>query len=33
MLEPILAMTGKYGIPYFSNFVNSHISPEDTRSM
>ena len=33
VLEPILAMTGKYGIPYFSNFVNSDMSPEDTRSM
>jgi len=32
-LEPILRMTGKYGIPYFSNFVNSDMSPEDTRSM
>ena len=26
-------MTGKYGIPYFSNFVNSDMSPEDARSM
>jgi ribonucleoside-triphosphate reductase len=26
-------MTGKYGIPYFSNFVNSDMSPEDCRSM
>jgi ribonucleoside-triphosphate reductase (formate) len=33
VLEPILRMTGKYGIPYFSNFVNSDMSPEDTRSM
>ena len=33
VLEPILAMTGKYGIPYFSNFVHSDMSPEDTRSM
>ncbi len=32
-LEPIWRMTGKYGIPYFSNFVNSDMSPEDTRSM
>ena len=23
-------MTAKYGIPYFSNFVNSDMSPEDT---
>jgi ribonucleoside-triphosphate reductase len=26
-------MTGRYGIPYFSNFVNSDMSPEDARSM
>jgi ribonucleoside-triphosphate reductase (formate) len=26
-------VTAKYGIPYFSNFVNSNMSPEDTRSM
>ena len=26
-------MTAKYGIPYFSNFVNSDMSPEDARSM
>lgn len=26
-------ITGKYGIPYFSNFVNSDMHPEDTRSM
>ena len=32
-LELILRMTGKYGIPYFSNFVNSNMSPEDTTSM
>jgi len=32
-LEMIWKMTGKYGIPYFSNFVNSDLSPEDTRSM
>ncbi|MFP4477159.1 MAG: ribonucleoside triphosphate reductase [Desulfatibacillaceae bacterium] len=32
-LEPIWRMTGKYGIPYFSNFVNSDMSPEDARSM
>ncbi len=29
----IWEMTAKYGIPYFSNFVNSDMSPEDTRSM
>ncbi|QTA78888.1 Anaerobic ribonucleoside-triphosphate reductase [Desulfonema limicola] len=32
-LEMIWKMTGKYGIPYFSNFVNSNMSPEDARSM
>jgi ribonucleoside-triphosphate reductase len=32
-LEGLWAMTGKYGIPYFSNFVNSDMNPEDTRSM
>jgi ribonucleoside-triphosphate reductase len=29
----IWEMTAKYGIPYFSNFVNSDMKPEDTRSM
>jgi len=32
-LEMVWKITGKYGIPYFSNFVNSDLSPEDTRSM
>ncbi len=32
-LESVWRMTGKYGIPYFSNFVNSDMSPEDARSM
>ncbi len=32
-LERVWEMTGKYGIPYFSNFVNSDMSPEDARSM
>ena len=32
-LEPVWKMTGRYGIPYFSNFVNSDMSPEDSRSM
>ncbi len=31
--EKIWKMTGRYGTPYFSNFVNSDMSPEDTRSM
>ena len=33
ILEPIWEMTAKYGIPYFSNFVNSDMKPEDARSM
>lgn len=32
-LDNIWKMTGKYGIPYFSNFVNSDMDPEDARSM
>jgi ribonucleoside-triphosphate reductase len=32
-LDPVWQMTAKYGIPYFSNFVNSDMSPEDARSM
>jgi ribonucleoside-triphosphate reductase len=32
-LDLVWQMTGKYGIPYFSNFVNSDMSPEDARSM
>ncbi len=31
--QPIWEMTAKYGIPYFSNFINSDMSPEDARSM
>jgi len=31
--EPIWEMTAKYGIPYFSNFINSDMSPDDARSM
>lgn len=31
--KPIWEMTAKYGIPYFSNFVNSDMSPDDVRSM
>jgi len=30
---PMWEMTRKYGIPYFSNFVNSDMKPEDARSM
>lgn len=32
-LEHVWRMTAKYGIPYFSNFINSDMSPEDARSM
>jgi ribonucleoside-triphosphate reductase (formate) len=32
-LEPVWQMTAKYGIPYFANFVNSDLDPEDVRSM
>lgn len=32
-LEPLWQMTAKYGIPYFANFVNSDLRPEDARSM
>jgi ribonucleoside-triphosphate reductase len=32
-LDAIWKMTGRYGIPYFSNFVNSDMSPDDSRSM
>jgi ribonucleoside-triphosphate reductase len=31
--DKIWEMTAKYGIPYFSNFVNSDMKPEDARSM
>lgn len=33
LLDPIWEMTAKYGIPYFANFVNSDMKPEDARSM
>ncbi|MEM2321511.1 MAG: ribonucleoside triphosphate reductase [Candidatus Bathyarchaeia archaeon] len=29
----IFELTAKYGVPYFSNFVNSDMRPEDVRSM
>ena len=32
-LEKLWLMTAKYGIPYFANFVNSDMDPEDARSM
>ncbi|MBI4117764.1 MAG: ribonucleoside triphosphate reductase [Parcubacteria group bacterium] len=33
VLTPIFEMTAKYGVPYFSNFVNSDMDPDDARSM
>ena len=32
-LDPLWDMTAKYGIPYFSNFINSDMKPDDARSM
>ncbi len=32
-LKPLWEITAKYGVPYFSNFVNSDMKPDDTRSM
>eukprot|EP00727_Mastigamoeba_balamuthi_P003574 m51a1_g13213 putative anaerobic ribonucleoside-triphosphate reductase (372) ;mRNA; r:26-1196 len=31
--KPIWEMTAKYGVPYFANFINSDLNPEDFRSM
>lgn len=33
VVNKIMKMTAKYGIPYFANFINSDMSPEDARSM
>ncbi len=33
MLQGIWDMTAKYGIPYFTNYINSDMKPEDARSM
>lgn len=33
VLAPVWEMTAKYGIPYFSNFINSDMSRDDARSM
>jgi ribonucleoside-triphosphate reductase len=33
VLDSIWEMTAKYGIPYFSNFINSDMKPDDARSM
>ncbi len=32
-LKSVWEMTARYGIPYFANFVNSDMNPEDARSM
>ncbi|MGC9323246.1 MAG: ribonucleoside triphosphate reductase [Desulfomonilia bacterium] len=32
-LTNLWEMTAKYGVPYFSNFINSDMDPEDARSM
>ncbi len=32
-LQAIWEMTAKYGIPYFANFINSDMKPDDVRSM
>ncbi len=32
-LNGLWEMTAKYGIPYFSNFINSDMDPDDARSM
>ncbi len=32
-LDILWKVTGKYGLPYFANFVNSDMNPEDARSM
>ena len=31
--RPLWEATARYGIPYFANFVNSELSPDDARSM
>lgn len=33
IVNEIFKMTAKYGIPYFANFINSDMNPEDARSM
>ena len=32
-IELLWKITAKYGVPYFANFVNSDMSPDDARSM
>lgn len=33
IVDFIMEATAKYGIPYFANYVNSNMNPEDARSM
>ena len=33
VIKNIMKMTAKYGLPYFANFVNSSLDPDDIRSM
>lgn len=33
IVDDIMQVTAKYGIPYFANFVNSDMDPDDARSM
>ena len=33
VIENLWEASAKYGIPYFSNFINSDMDPEDARSM
>jgi len=33
VLAPIFEMTRKYGIPYWANYINSDMKPDDARSM
>lgn len=33
VVEKYMEITSKYGIPYFSNYINSDLSPEDALSM
>ena len=32
-VQKIFEVTAKYGVPYFSNFINTDMKPEDVRSM
>jgi anaerobic ribonucleoside-triphosphate reductase len=33
VVDRIMHMAAKYGLPYFANFLNSNLSPDDIRSM